>query len=281
MHKSLSRYIVYNAVLWALVLAGGVAGLYLLRGYGQAVNARFTAAQLVEEADRQHAQNGVFESEQTLLRALNAHPPIASDVVTQFRTRLIGMPGVMQALEERAGPETLTPYAKGVYAMLRGDRETARSCLREALQARRPPNEARLYLARLLLEGGSLAEARALFDAYWTDSAEERHALAAELTDPARRTPESLPHALRRLMYAGLWEEAFDILSDSPWTENAGSAERAFFQGLKAEANGDASKAQKLYETAREHNPRHRWARLRHSYLDGGSERGGKVRSAD
>ncbi|MFO7776369.1 MAG: hypothetical protein R6W89_11285 [Candidatus Hydrogenedentota bacterium] len=275
MHRSLSRYIVYNAILWALILVAGMAGLYLLRGYGRALNARLTAAQLVEEADQQHQRNSVFESEHTLIRALNTHPPIASDVVTQFRTRLMGMPGVMQALEERAGPETLTPYAKGVYAMLRGDRETARACLREALETRGTPNEARLYLARLLLEDGCLAEARALFDAYWADSAEERHSLASELTDPTRFTPDSLAHALRRLMYAGLWQEAFETLEEPAWHENADSAERAFFQGLEAEANGDASKARKLYETAREHNPRHRWAGLRHSYLDGGSERGG------
>lgn len=281
MHRSLSRYIVYNAILWALVLLGGVTGLYLLRGYGQALNARFTAAQLVEEADQQHQQNGVFESEQTLIRALNAHPPIASSVVTRFRTRLLGMPGAMKTLEELAGGQTLTPYAEGVHAMLRGDRETARECLREALDERRPPNEARLYLARLLLEDGCLTEARALFDAYWADSAEERQALASELTDPARLTPESLPHTLRGLMYAGLWEEAFEILGDSTWTENADPAERAFFQGLKAEANGDANKARKLYETAREANPRHRWVRLRQAYLDDSSERGGTQSSAD
>ncbi len=275
MHRSLSRYIVYNAVLWALVLLGGTAGLYVLRGYGQALNARFSAAQLVEDADRQHQQNGVFESEQTLIRALSTHPPIASSVVTRFRTRLLGMPGAMEALEDLAGGDTLTPYAEGVHAMLRGDRETAQEALREALAERRPPNKARLYLARLLLEDGCLAEASALFDAYWADSAEERRALASELTDPARLTPGSLHHALRGLMYAGLWEEAFETLKNTAWSETAGPAERAFFEGLRAEANGDLEKARELYQTAQDDNPRHRWARLRLAYLDDGPQRAG------
>ena len=266
MHRSLSRYIMYNAILWALVLLGGVAGLYVLRGYGQALNARLSAAQLVEEADRQHQQNGVFESEQTLIRALNTHPPIASDVVTRFRTRLLGMPGAMKALDDLISGNALTPYAEGVHAMLTGDRETAQVSLRDALDERRPPNEARLYLARLLLEDGCLTEARALFDAYWADSAEERRSLASELTDPARLTPETLPHALRGLMYAGLWEEAFETLEDPGWDETADPAERAFFEGLRAEANGDREEALELYQTAREDNPRHRWVRLRLAY---------------
>jgi len=268
MHRSLSRYIVYNIALWTLVLVAGMAGLYLLRGYGQALNARYTAAQLVDEAEQQHQQNGVFESEQTLIRALNTHPPIASDVATQFGTRLMGMPGVMEALEDLAGGDTLTPYAEGVNAMLRGDRETARKSLREALDERRPPNEARLYLARLLLEDGCLTEARAHFDAYWADSAEERRSLALELTDPARLTPDSFHHALRRLLYAGLWEEAFEALDDTAWDEAPGSADRVFFEGLRAEANGNAEKARNFYQTAREENPRHRWVRLRLDYLD-------------
>ena len=271
MHRSLSRYIVYNALLWALILVAGMTGLYLLRGYGQALNVRYTAAQLVEEADQQHQQNGVFESEQTLIRALNTHPPIASSVVTRFRTRLLGMPGAMEAIEDLAGGVTLTPHAEGVHAMLRGDRETARKSLREALDERRPPNDARLYLARLLLEDGCLAEAGAHFDAYWADSAEERQALTSELTDPARLTPETLPHALRGLMYAGLWEEAFEALGDPAWDEAPGSADRVFFEGLRAEANGNLEKAQGLYESAREANPRHRWVRLRLAYLNDAS----------
>ncbi len=257
--RRLKRYIAYNIGLWLATALAGLMLLVAVRGYGQMLAARQSAARLLAEGRAALEQDALYEAQRRVLDALDAWPRIADRVVADLGRDLVRLPMVRAALTD---PEGAVAGGLGLDAAAALAIADPKLPVRASLEDREGADGALLWLGRAMTDQGDLLAAETLFKKYWRIHAMERAAAGERLSAGKNLGGEELYNAGRRLMFNGLWNEAFETFEAA---EKAGysCADLDAMRGVRAELEGRRGEAGAAYGEALRRLPGHRLAQAR------------------
>jgi predicted negative regulator of RcsB-dependent stress response len=263
--RHLKRYIAYNAGLWVVVALTGALVLTGARQYGHAQMARQTARHLLDGARKAADRGGLYEAQRAIREALEAYPPISSEVAVGFGRTMTGMP-LVQAEMLRLDKEGVAPLDTAGRLTL----TLARGASPKELALARPTpgaGELNLWLGRTLLARGDVAGAAECFRVYWTKENAQRARITAKLTTKNPRNGEDEYAAGKRMVFNGLLPEALTAF-DRARAAGYENADMTFWKGAAAELAGRRDEAQTHYAEALKCLPNHRLALLRMKALE-------------
>lgn len=264
--RRLQRYIAYNAALWVFVALAAAVTLMGARQYGHTMMARQTARHLLDGARKAADRGGVYEAQRAIREALDAYPPISSEIALEFGRNMTGMPLVREEMLrlDRNGTAPLGRKAR-LALMLACDGAPA-----ELAQARPIPGagEVNLWLGRNFVVRGDLAGAAECFRVYWAQEDAQRAEISKKLQAKNPRSGEDEYAAGKRLIFNGLLPEALAAF-DRARAAGYENADMVFWRGAAEELQGRRAAAAALYADALRRLPTHRLALLRTRSLEG------------
>ena len=265
MGRRLKRYIAYNAGLWLMVALTGALVLAGARQYGHALMARQTARHLLDGARKAADRGGLYEAQRAILDALEAYPPISSEVIAGFARSMTGMP-LVRAEMLRLDREDTAPLGREgrlVPVMAQG------GASKDLAVARPVPGagDFNLWLGRTMAARGDVAGAAECYRIYWTDQSARRAETVAKLLSKNPRNGEDEYAAGKRLIFNGLLPEALAAF-DRARAAGYENADMVCWQGVAAELARHREEAQARYAAALARLPNHRLALLRLKSLE-------------
>ncbi|HDP89887.1 MAG TPA: hypothetical protein ENN42_08025 [Thioalkalivibrio sp.] len=223
---------------------------------------RHNARKLVAEALRYDEQDAELECQRALGQALLLDPAVCNEVVDRFGPRLSGLPAVRGHLTEivDAPPQRIGHDMLAKLGILFGRPDQARAHLGGDGALAAP--DLGLLAGRLALDAGDIHAAKRHFDAYWEAPGRDRKAAVAAILSKHPKDSHELCAAGRRLIWGGLWHEAFATF-DKARAAGAETAESRFYQGVELELNAKSDAALERYRAVLAEVPTHRLALLR------------------
>ncbi len=253
------RYLIYNVFAWCAMLTLAVVLLAVLRQYGSAFSVRHEARSRLREAEHLYENGLTNECERSILTAMTEAPELTSEVLEQFDLRLVGMPLVLQRVEQVLRTGGLDDkLARAQYYLLTGDSDRAVRLLEMYSRQRGGDYQCNLWLGRIYLVRGDLAKARSQFDAYWRKAPLSSSQILEYL--PSADSPDHADRLLqtgRSLFWAGQWRQALRMFDSAVREGAAETAELLYYRGVAEEMRNEPERARNAYARAVSMEPSH------------------------
>lgn len=257
---TLQRYIAYNVVLWLAVAVAAAVLLATTRQYGVAMTVRHAARQLLHRADALYLQSP-YESRTALMDSLATDPGIVAEAIGTMGPRLLGMPGINEALEQAMKASKDNPaLAQAQYRILLGYGSAVGSLLQSAQARRGAPREIERWLGQLALDDGDIFVAQKHFAKFWKGKTSERAEVESRIRSGSSADEEA--RAGRELFVIGLWDEAFGAF-EAARNKGAADPDLPFYEGVQHELNENDAAAVSAYRAVLSRLPTHRLALVR------------------
>jgi tetratricopeptide (TPR) repeat protein len=246
--------------LW-LVMAM-IAGLMLMgvRQYGHGVIARQTARQLLGDARNAVDRGAWYDAQRALRETLRVWPPFADRILSDFGRFLTSLPMVKEEIRQMESDGAIRLTETSSIALIAGE-----TCVSKEMALVRPDTvtgEASLWLGRTAMEYGDVTVADAFFKNYWNENRRRRAEVRDKLAGDLAQRPQDYYAAGKRLLFNGLWTEAFAAFERARATGYQ-NADMICWNGVEAELHGRTDEAKQAYREVLMQLPSHRLALVR------------------